>query len=127
MLSFKRESSSENYGPWVYFYHIIFRSLRPKTKKYLPKIYFPSLYFALLFIFYTYQISSLKITVKGLTTPLSRWVQVFLFVCVGAIIGDLCVPPIGLIPQFLTEGNTYLYFAASCFPLQGKNQSKLKK
>jgi hypothetical protein len=26
-----------------------------------------------------------------------------------------------------TEGNTYLYFAASPFPLQGKNQRKLKK
>ena len=28
---------------------------------------------------------------------------------------------------FITEGNTYLYFAASPFPLQGKNQRKLKK
>ena len=26
-----------------------------------------------------------------------------------------------------TKGNTYLYFAASPFPLQGKNQRKLKK
>ena len=46
---------------------------------------------------------------------------------VGAIIGDLCVPPTGLIPWFLTDGNTYLYFAASPFPRQGKNQRKLKK
>ena len=40
-----------------------------------------------------------------------------LLVCVGAYIGDLLVPPTGLIPWFLTEGNTYLYFAASPFPL----------
>ena len=47
--------------------------------------YLPLLYFTLLFIFYTYlyQISSLQLTVKGLTTPLSRWVQVFVcwFMC----------------------------------------------
>ena len=36
---------------------------------------------------YLYHISSLQVTVKGLTTPLSRWVQVF--VCVGA--RDSCV------------------------------------
>ena len=28
-----------------------------------------------------YQISSLQVTVKGLTTPLSRWVQVFVCLC----------------------------------------------
>ena len=83
MLSFKREASSENYGPRVYSYHIIFRSIKPKTQKYLAAIYLPLLYFALLFIFYTYlyQISSLQVTVKGLTTPLSRWVQVFDCLC----------------------------------------------
>ena len=43
----------------------------------------PLLYFAILFIFYTqlYQISSLQVTVKGLTTPLSHWVQVFVCLC----------------------------------------------
>ena len=61
---------------------------------------------------------------KGLTTPFSRCVQVFVSFA-GASIGDLLVPPIGLIPWFLTPGNTYLYFAASPFPLQGKNQRKL--
>lgn len=50
-----------------------------------------------------------------------------LLVCAGAQIGDLLVPPTGLIPWFLIEGNTYLYFAASPFPFQGKNQRKLKK
>src|SRR3989337_4586273 len=71
MLSFKREASSENYGPWVYFYHIIFRSIKSKTQKYIAAIYLPLLYYALLLIFYTYlyQISSLQVTMKGLTTP----------------------------------------------------------
>ena len=83
MRSFKRETSSENYGPWVYSYHIISRSIKPKTQKYLAAIYLPLLYFALLLIFYTYlyQISSLEVTVKGLTTPLSCWVQVFVCLC----------------------------------------------
>ena len=39
MLSFKREASSENYGPRVYFYHNISRSIKPKTQKYLGAIY----------------------------------------------------------------------------------------
>ena len=70
-------------NPRVYFYHIIFRSIKPKTQKYLAAIYLPLLYFAPLFIFYTYlyQISPLQVTVKGLTTPLSCWVQVFVCLC----------------------------------------------
>ena len=40
MLSFNKEASSENYGPLVYYYHIIFISIKPKTqKKYLAAIY----------------------------------------------------------------------------------------
>jgi hypothetical protein len=83
MRSFKREASSENYGPRVYFHHIIFRSTKPKKQKYLAAIELPLFYFALLFIFYTYlyQISSLQVTMKGLTTPLLRWVQVFVCLC----------------------------------------------
>ena len=50
MRSFKREASSENYGPRDYFYHIIVRSVKPKTQKYLAAIYLPLLYFSLLFI-----------------------------------------------------------------------------
>mgnify|MGYP005831696919 CR=1 FL=1 len=83
MRSFKREASSENYGPRVYFYHIIFRSINSKRQKYLAAIYLPLLYFALSLIFYTYlyHISFLQVTVKGLTTPFSRWVQVFVCLC----------------------------------------------
>ena len=70
-----REATSETYGPRVYFpsymfpiylyLHIYFFHLSYK----IPKI------FTLPFI-YLYQISLLQVTVKGLTTPLSRWVQV---------------------------------------------------
>jgi hypothetical protein len=65
------------------FYHIIFRSIKSKTQNYLAVIYLLLFYFALLLIFYIYhyQISSLRVTVKGLTTPLSRWVQVFVCLC----------------------------------------------
>ena len=83
IFSILREASSETYGPRVYFpsykfpiYNISFQSTifaifyfpiyKPKT----PKI------FTLPFI-YLYQISLFQVTVKGLTTPLSRWVQVF--------------------------------------------------
>ena len=67
-----REATSETYGPRVY----------------LPSYKFP-IYFtlqSLLFIlyhkkyqkylsYYLYQISLLQVAVKGLTTPLSRWLQ----------------------------------------------------
>ena len=79
MFSFKRESSSETYDPHVYFPSYIFGSINRKIQKYLAVIYLPLLYFALLLMFYTYlyQISSLQVTLKGLTTSLSCWVQVF--------------------------------------------------
>ena len=52
------------------FYFPIYKS---KTQKYL-------LYLLFSFI-YLYQISPLQVTVKGLTTPFSRWVQVFDCLC----------------------------------------------
>ena len=39
LFSFKREASSENYGPRVYFYHIIFRYIKPKNQKYYFTVY----------------------------------------------------------------------------------------
>ena len=70
-------------APVSIFYHIIFISTKSKTQKYLYAIYLLLSYFALLLIFYIYhyQISSLQITMKGLTTPLSHWVQVFVCLC----------------------------------------------
>ena len=82
-FSFKREASSETYGPRIYFPSYIFRSINQKTQKYLAAIYLYLLQFAFLFIFYTYlyQISPLFVTVKGLTTPFSHCVQVFISLC----------------------------------------------
>ena len=39
ILAFKKEASSETYGPRVYFPYYIFRSINPKTQKYLAAIY----------------------------------------------------------------------------------------
>ena len=74
IISILREASSETYGPRVYF-----------TSYQFP-IYNSSFLFILFhaftyFYIYHYQISSLQVTVKGLTTPLSRWVQVFVCLC----------------------------------------------
>ena len=57
--------------------------------------------------------------VKGLTTPLLRWLRVLcLFVEVR---GTFEEPPTGLIPWFSKiEGKTYATIVASPFPLQGK-------
>ena len=39
LFSFKREASSETYGPRAYFPSYIFRSINQKTQKYLAAIY----------------------------------------------------------------------------------------
>ena len=114
LFAFKREASSETYGPWVYFPLYIFRSIYQK---------YPAAIHLLLFTF-TLQLSFISISIISHLCNVGRKC---LIVCVGAYIGDLRVSPTGLIPWFLTEGNTYLYFDASPFPLQGKNQCKLKK
>ena len=64
--------------PIYYFEIFYFPIYKPK----IPKI------FTLLFI-YLYHISLLQVTMKGLTTPLSRWLQgSYLFV---QVLGDLRV------------------------------------
>ena len=125
IFSILREATSETYGPRVYFpsykfliYNFSFQFTSfaifyfPIYKPKIPKI------FTLPFI-YLYQISLVQVIVKGLTTPLSRWVQVCLIVCAGIrwFVHYL------LLDWYIgsqNEGNTYLYFAASPFPLQGK-------
>ena len=118
MFSFKREASSETYGPRVYFPSYIFRSIKPKTQKYIAAIYLPLLYFAFYLSFITISTRSQSCKWRWRDWQLLfRVVCKCLLVCAGASIGDLLVPPAGLIPCFLTEGNTYLYFAASPFTL----------
>ena len=75
ILMLLREATSEIYGPRVYSHHINLQSLY-----YCFAFYF-TFYFTLHFytkntkniIYHLYQISLLQVTVKGLTTPLSRW------------------------------------------------------
>ena len=126
LIAFKREASSETYGPGVYF----------------PSYLFLIYYFAI-FYFQIYKpknpqkylLFSLSISIRShlCKWPWRDWQPLYrvgckcLIVCVGASIGDLRVSPTGLIPWFLTEVNTYLYCVASPFPLQGKNQRKIKK
>ena len=80
-----REDTSETYGPGslsyyiasllftlhlIYYFAIFtFQSIQQKYQKYL--------------LYYLYEISLLRVTVKGLTTPLSRWLRGFIC-CVGA-------------------------------------------
>ena len=85
-LAILREATSETYGPRVssilycisFYYRISFtilQSIQQKYQKYLS--------------YYLYQISLLQVAMKGLTTPLSRWLQgSYLFVQVQ---GDLRV------------------------------------
>ena len=104
LFAFKREASSETYGPGSILHHIslwstilqsfTFRSINQKPQKYL-------LYLLFSFI-YLYQISLLQVTVKGLTTPLSRRVQVvWLF---GHVLVICALYPTGLIPWFSNWG-----------------------
>ena len=67
------------------FLVIYFQIYKTKTPKIPSCNLFTFTLFCILFIFYTYlyQISSLQVSVKGLTTPLSRWVQVCLIFCAG--------------------------------------------
>ena len=71
-----REATSETYGPRVYFtsykFPIYNSSLLFILQSLLSNIYHKSTKN----IYYLYQISLLQVAVKGLTTPLSRWLQV---------------------------------------------------
>src|SRR4051812_16266100 len=78
LLAFMREALVKPRAPGSIFHHtcfrstilqsFIFRSINQKTQKYLVTFLF-------------YEISPLQLTVKGLTTPLSRWVQEFDCLC----------------------------------------------
>ena len=67
----------------VYLTSYIFRSINQKTQK-IPRcnlFVFTLFYVLVIFYIYLYQISPLQVTMKGLTTPLLRWVQVFDCLC----------------------------------------------
>ena len=94
LFAIKREATSEIYGPGSIFYHISFRST------FICIFYFPNYIIKIPKIFilsyYLYQISLSQVIVKGLTTPLSRWLRgSCLFVQVRRTFEE---PPTGLIP-----------------------------
>ena len=92
----------------VYFAIFTFQSIQQKYQKYLS--------------YYLYQISLLQVAVKGLTTPLSCWLQgSWLFV---QVLGDLRVVSYWIDTLVLKNRGKYLcYFAALPFPLQGKTNA----
>ena len=103
ILAIMREASSKHYGPRVYF------------TSYFQPYTFTSLHFPPSDL-------TLQTILKGLTTPLKRWVQACL--CLRRYSG---LDETLLLDRYLgsqTEGNTYCSCAASPFPLQGKNQRK---
>ena len=69
--------------------------------------------------YYLYQISLLQVVVKGLTTPLSRWLQgSWLFV---QVLGDFRVVSYWIDTFVLKNWGKYLrYSATSSLPLRGK-------
>ena len=84
LFAFKREASSETLWPpglLSILYLQIYKSKIPKISC-CNLFTFILLYVLANFYTYLYQISPLQLTVKGLTTPLSCWVQV-LIVCAG--------------------------------------------
>ena len=101
LFAFKREASSQTCGPPSLFSVVYFLIYKPKV----PKISccnfctFILFYVLVIFYIYLYQISPLQLTVKGLTTPLSRWVQVFDCLC-RYIYWGLVRFPTRLIPWF---------------------------
>ena len=110
LFAFKREASSKTYGPRLYFSSYLF-----------PIYYFAIFYFQIykqkenqkyLVIFYL--VLSISIRSHLCKWPWRDWQPIYrvgckcLIVCVGPSVGDLRVSPTGLIPWFLTEGNTYL-------------------
>ena len=66
-------------APGSIFHHIYFRSTI--LQSFIFRSINPKIFYLLFSFIYLYQVSPLQVTVKGLTTPLSRWVQVFDCLC----------------------------------------------
>mgnify|MGYP005835013101 CR=1 FL=1 len=69
-----REATSETYGPRIYFTSYKFSIYNSSLLFILQSLSVPQKYQKYL-SYYLYQISLLQVAVKGLTTPLSRWLQ----------------------------------------------------
>ena len=126
-----REASSETYGPGSILHHISF----PSTCQFLSSFF----YFAIFtfhsinqkyqkYYFTVYPSLSdltLQITVKGLTTPLSRWLEVG--VCLCGYLVACCVVSYWIDTLVLkTEGNTYATLLHHPFLFKGKTNTNSK-
>ena len=95
----EREASSENYGPGSTF--IIYKN----TRKYFATILFLLFCFEIYLITYQLRDVILASNSRGdWQPPCLRRVQVFAFVCAGAIHEALCDSPTGLIALVLNWG-----------------------
>ena len=121
-------ATSETYGPGSIFHHINLPTLS----------YFCCFLFFFYFTLHLYHKNTKNIILsylsdltlvsdrEGIDNPFIALVARFLFVCVGA--RDLSVTSYWIDTLVLKNWGKYLrYFAASPFPLQGKNQRMLKR
>ena len=124
ILVILREATSEIYGPWISFllYYISFIYIASRLlfcNLLLSIPYTKNTKTITLPFIYLYQISLLQVTVMGLTTPLSRWVQVFDCLCRYSVICALS--PTRLIPWLSkNQGNTYATLLHHPFLFKGK-------
>ena len=93
MLFFKRESSSENYGPWVYFYHILKNPKNTLLQFYF--IYFIS-YFCSIYLSITIQFN-LTINSQRIDNPSYTLGCKFFCLCAGVVYIVFLGSPTGLI------------------------------
>ena len=70
-----REATSETYGPRVYLLSYKF-AIYFYFHLYLSNLYHKNTKNIFILSYYLYQISLLQVAVKGLTTPLLRWLRV---------------------------------------------------
>ena len=87
MLFSREKPLVKSTTPGSISYHIIFRSIIPKTQKYLVALFIYLFYFVF-FVRSIYQISYNFIylnTEEGLTTPLTHWVASICYLCAGVV------------------------------------------
>ena len=126
IIPFLREASSEIYVPGSILHHISFLSTCqfmslfpyfaifyfPFHKPKIPKKYYFTIYPSLSDL-------TLRITVKGLTTPLSRWLQVGVCLCMYSVACRVVSYWIDTL-VLKTEGNTYATLLHHPFLFKGK-------
>ena len=116
-----REATSETYGPRVSFLLYCISFIYIASCLLFCNLYFPiyTTKYQKYLSYYLYLISLSQVIVKGLTTPLSRWLQgSWLFV---QVLGDLCDVSNWIDTLVLkTEGNTYATLLHHPFLFKGK-------